>query len=117
MCPAAELTGPIAEGHDPDKIAVLFVEERDRAGFDCPVERQLLDSANQVGADLGVEQPGDAIDLIRGQSPWKSEIEGGVVRLNRRASLACLIAEDIAKGPMQQVRCRMMPRHGLAPRR
>src|SRR5438309_5385888 len=90
MCPAAEFTGPIAEGDDPDEIAVLFVEERDRAGFDRLVERQLLDPANQVGADLRIEQPGDTIDLLRGQSPWKSEIEGRVVRLNRRASLACL---------------------------
>src|SRR2546421_8380741 len=116
MWPAAEFTGPIPEGDDPDKIAVLLIEERDRAGFDCLVERQLLDSAHQVGADLGVEQPGNAIDLVSRQRAWESEIEGRVVRLDRRASLACLLAEDIAKGPVQQVRGRVMPRHGLAPR-
>src|SRR5438552_6684583 len=63
MCPAAEFTSPVPEGDDPNEIAVLLVEESDRAGLDCLIEWQFLDPAHQVRADPLVEQPGDAIDL------------------------------------------------------
>ena len=115
VCPSAKFTRPVAEGNDPDQIAVLLVEEGDRAGFDRLVEWELLDPAHQVRADLLVEQPQHAIDLVRRQGPGKAEIEGCVVGLHRGTSLDGLLAQDIAQGPVQEVRCRVMSRHCLTP--
>src|ERR1700730_5763476 len=95
--PPAEFTRPIAEGDDPDEIAVLLVEECDRPGGDRLLERKLLDSTHEDAADLFIEQPGDPIDLIRGQGPGKAEIEGCVIGLHGGTSLARLVAEDITE--------------------
>src|SRR2546428_11053514 len=116
VCPSAKFTRPVAEGNDPDQIAVLLVEEGDRAGFDRLVEWELLDPAHQVRADLLVEQARHAIDLVRRQGPGEAEIEGCVVGLHRGTSLDGLLAQDIAQGPVQEVRCRVMSRHCLTPR-
>ena len=51
----AEFPSPVAEGNDANLLAVLLVEERHRPGGDRLLERKLLDTADQVGADLLVQ--------------------------------------------------------------
>src|SRR5205814_6914516 len=113
---AAEFPRPVAEGDDANPLAVLLVEERHRPGRDRLLERKLLDAADQVGADLLVQQGGDAVDLLGRQRARKTKVEGGVVGLHRGAGLDRLLAEDVPQCPVQQVCRRMMPRDGLASR-
>src|ERR1700724_1087890 len=83
MSPTAELTGPIAEGDDPNQIAVLLVEQRHRAGGNRLVQRKLLDTPDKVCANLLVQQRGDPVDLVHGQRARETEVERRGLGLNR----------------------------------
>src|SRR3984893_8743900 len=82
MSPAAELTGPVAEGDDPNQIAVLLVEQRHRAGGNRLGPEKPIDASDMAWAELLVQQCGHAVDLVRSQRARETEVKRRGLGLN-----------------------------------
>ena len=68
-------------------------------------------SSRMTRADLVLDRP----LLVVGQRPVEREVEAQVVRRHERAGLACPLADDVAQGPVEQVRAGVVAHRVGAP--
>ena len=71
MDAAAELPAEIADGHEPDPLAVFLFENGHGAFPEALFERRLFDMDGEVLPDLLIDEALDPADLLAAQSGWK----------------------------------------------
>ncbi len=102
---AAELGGEVADLDDADLVAVLFAEERHGVVLvDGDVDGHVDEGLDAgVGEDLAVDDVFDLLQLFVGDAGEVREVEAQAGRVDERAGLLDVRAEDFAQGGVEQV--------------
>src|SRR4029079_14522002 len=102
--PAAELVGVVVDADRPDGLAVLLVEERVGAGVDRLLHRHVAGRDRPVLADDPADLVLDRVYPSGRQGGVEREVEAEPSGRQERAGLAGALADDVAEGPVEDVR-------------
>ena len=105
----AELTGerlvPGAHGDNADDVAILLAKQGDSTGGLGLVNAHDAGHDRLGGKDLLVDQVLDSLELLGGQGLEVREVKAQVLGRHQRASLGDMLAQDLLKRGVEQVRC------------
>ena len=104
MGAAAQLERVALYTDRPHPLPVLLVEEGVRPGGDGIGHRLDNGRDRAIVADDLADLVLDSALLVRGERPIKRIVESQVVRRHERAGLVRVRSDDVAQGPVQQVR-------------
>ena len=108
MGATAELTGERlvlgAHGDNADDIAVLLTKQSDSAGSLSLVDAHNTGHDRLGSEDLLVDQVLDSLELLGGQGLEVREVKAQVLGRHQRASLGDMLAQDLLKRGVEQVR-------------
>ena len=108
MRTTAELAGErlvlSAHGDNADDIAVLLAKQGDSAGGLGLVDAHDAGHDRLGGEDLLVDQVLDSLELLGGQGLEVRKVKAQVLGRHQRASLGDMLAQDLLKGGVEQVR-------------
>ena len=108
MRATAELAGERlvlgAHGDDADDIAVLLAKQSDSAGSLSLVDAHDTGHDRLGSEDLLVDQVLDSLELLGGQSLEVCKVKAQVLGRHQRAGLGDVLAQDLLKGSVEQVR-------------
>ena len=108
MRTTAELAGERlvlgAHGDDADDVAVLLAKEGDSAGGLGLVDAHDAGHDRLGSEDLLVDQVLDSLELLGGQGLKVREVKAQVLGRHQRAGLGDMLAQDLLKGGVEQVR-------------
>ena len=108
MCATAEFAGErlvlSAHGDDADDVAILLAKQGDSAGSLSLVDAHDTGHDRLGSEDLLVDQVLDSLELLRGQSLEVREVKAQVLGRHQRAGLGDVLAQDLLKGGVEQVR-------------
>ena len=114
VCTTAKLAGVVVHFHNPHLVAVLLAEESHCAAAFGFVERHDFPVHGVVGHDRLVHHPLDGFQLLRLHFFEMVEVEPQVPRVHKRTRLLGVLAENRAKGLVQQVCRRVVAFRGPA---
>ncbi len=112
---AAEFEALAADAHGAHGLAVLLIEQRDRAGFPGFVEVHELHIHRQILEDPAVHLLLDLHQRVTVDRLVVGEVETQPLRANQRARLLHVPADDLPKRRVQQVGRSVMPPGRVAP--
>ena len=104
MRAAAELHREVADRHDTDDLAVLVTEVRDRPGSAGLVERHDLGADVGIGEHARVHERLDRTDRVGIERGEVREVEAEATRLDERAGLLRVLADELLDGRVKDVR-------------
>ena len=108
VCATAEFAGErlvlSAHGDDADDIAVLLSKQSDSAGSLSLVDAHDTGHDRLGSEDLLVDQVLDSLELLEGQSLEVRKVKAQVLGRHQRAGLGDVLAQDLLKGSVEQVR-------------
>ena len=108
MGATAKLTGERlvlgAHGDNADNVAVLLAKEGDSAGGLGLVDAHDAGNDRLGSEDLLVDQVLDSLELLGGQGLEVREVKAQVLGRHQRAGLGDMLAQDLLKGGVEQVR-------------
>ena len=108
MGATAKLTGERlvlgAYGNDADNVAVLLAKEGDSTGGLGLVDAHDAGHDRLGSEDLLVDQVLDSLELLGGQGLKVREVKAQVLGRHQRAGLGDMLAQDLLKGGVEQVR-------------
>ena len=108
MRATAELAGERlvlgAHGDDADDIAVLLAKQSDSAGGLSLVDAHDTGHDRLGSEDLLVDQVLDSLELLGGQGLEVRKVKAQVLGRHQRAGLGDVLAQDLLKGGVEQVR-------------
>src|SRR5580704_1956385 len=113
---AAELERLVADADDANVVAVLLAEHRDGAALLGLLDRQDVDLALGVRADIGVDEILDLALLLVGHRREVREVEAQPIGRDQRAFLRDVVAEHVLERVVEQVRGRVVRADPLAAR-
>ena len=93
-----------AHGDDADDIAVLLSKQSDSAGSLSLVDAHDTGHDRLGSEDLLVDQVLDSLELLGGQSLEVRKVKAQVLGRHQRAGLGDVLAQDLLKGGVEQVR-------------
>ena len=93
-----------AYGDDADDVAVLLAKEGDSTGGLGLVDAHNAGHDRLGSEDLLVDQVLDSLELLGGQSLEVREVKAQVLGRHQRAGLRDVLAQDLLKGGVEQVR-------------
>ena len=115
VCTAAELERAVAGFYDTDVIAVLLVEEGDRAELVGMQLAGLIGAHRRVGENLGVHHLLHLVEFGLRDARMVAEVEAQVLGVHEGALLLHVLAQHLAQGPVEQVRSGVVAADGVAP--
>ena len=93
-----------AHGDDADDIAVLLTKQSDSAGSLSLVDAHDTGHDRLGSEDLLVDQVLDSLELLGGQGLEVRKVKAQVLGRHQRAGLGDVLAQDLLKGGVEQVR-------------
>src|SRR5690349_18315224 len=109
MRTAAQLDRESWYRDDANDIAILLVEQRHCAARDRFLIRLLLEHDRHRGPNAAIDLLFDRHELLGLERPVMREVESQAIRLDDRARLVNMRADDLSQRRMQQMRGRVIP--------